>query len=271
MKEGAPVFEEEQDIEVGEQTGLAMIKTLEVFHHQNPKNKNYLLLLSKSYGTYAFGFLENRLLQYEKENPERFQVILERAKLFYSRGKNYGLMLIEREDKDLRKAIDQGLGPLKSALAGVGRDEVGMIFWTALSWGNYVNLTKDDVRSVSDLAIVEAMMARVLELDPGFFYGGPHLFYGVYYASRPAMLGGNPEMAKKHFEEAVNTSGGRFLIPYALQAQFLAVQTQDKNLFNDLIGKVELGDPNALPEQKLANMLAKERVRFLREKEKDLF
>ncbi|MBI2982221.1 MAG: hypothetical protein HYY44_08040 [Deltaproteobacteria bacterium] len=136
MKEGAPVFEQEQDIEVAEQTGLAMIKTLEVFHHQNPKNKNYLLLLSKSYGTYGFGFLENRLLQHEQKNPERYKVYLERAKLFYSRGRDYGLQLIEREDKDLRKAIDGGLGPLKSALAGVGRDDVPMIFWTALSWGN---------------------------------------------------------------------------------------------------------------------------------------
>ncbi|MBI4373363.1 MAG: hypothetical protein HY542_00655 [Deltaproteobacteria bacterium] len=271
LKEGSPVFEEEQDVEVAEQTGLAMIKTLEVFHHQNPKNKNYLLLLSKSYGTYGFGFLENRLLQYEQKDPERYKVYLERAKLFYSRGKNYGLQLIEREDKDLRKAIDQGLGPLKGALAGVGKSDAAMIFWTALSWGNYVNLTKDEVRSVSDLAIVEVMMARVLELDPGFFYGGPHLFYGVYYASRPTMLGGNPEEAKKHFEEASKSSEGRFLLPYVLQAQFLAVQTQDRNLFNDLIGKVESGDPNAMPEQKLANMLAKERVRYLRDREKELF
>lgn len=271
LKAGAPVFEEESDIEVAESSAVAMLKTLEAFHRHNPGNETFLLLLAKSYGTYGFGFLENRMLQYKDKDPGRYNVYLERAKLFYSRGKDYGLELIEQRNKNLRHAVDKGLEPLRQELAKLDRDDVDAVFWTALSWGNYINLTKDSVRSVSDLGIVEAMMGRVLELDPNFFYGGPHLFYGAYFASRPPMLGGNPEEARRHFDQAAKASGGKLLMTYALEAQFLAVQTQDKALFEELLSKVDSGSIDLLPEQRLANALAKERVKFLREGEQNYF
>src|SRR3989338_8582968 len=52
---GSPAFEMESDIELSEQTGLTMIKMLEAFQHDNPHNKTYLVLLSRSYANYSFG------------------------------------------------------------------------------------------------------------------------------------------------------------------------------------------------------------------------
>ncbi|MBI2982220.1 MAG: hypothetical protein HYY44_08035 [Deltaproteobacteria bacterium] len=95
--------------------------------------------------------------------------------------------------------------------------------------------------------------------------------FGVYYGSRPPMLGGNPEEARKSFEAAIQTTGGKLLMPYLLEAQFLAVQLQDKKLFEEMIAKVESAPSDQFPEQRLANELAKERVKYLREKEKQFF
>jgi len=271
FKAGSPVFEEESDIHVAEEAGISLLKTLEVFHRHNPENPDYLLLLSKSYGTYAFGFLENRILQYKAKDPSRHDLYLNRARLFYTRGKEYGLKRIERTNGELRRAIDQGLEPLRTALSQVGPDEIEPIFWTALSWGNYINLTKDQVRSVSDLAIVEAMMAQVLKVRPDFFYGGPHLFYAIYYASRPPILGGDANKARQHFEEASKASSGKFLMVEALEAQVLAVQLQDRMQFHKLISRIESTSLEVLPEQRLANALAKERARLLRENESHYF
>ena len=50
---------------------------------------------------------------------------------------------------------------------------------------------------------------------------------------------------------------------FALEAQFLAVQIRDKGLFDEMIAKVNAGSVDALPEQRLANALAKERVKYL--------
>ncbi len=271
FKIGAPVFEMESDIETAEVAGLAMIKTLEVFNFQNPKNKIYLNLLAKSYGTYAFGFLENRMLQYQHKDPERYQHYFNRARHFYSTGKNFGMDLLRRKDKKLVRALSEGVDAVRKRMASYERHEIEAVFWTSFNWGSWINLSKDDITAVADLVLVEAMMARILQVSPGFYYGGPHLFYGVYYASRPAMLGGNPEKARNHFEEAAKVTNGRFLMAYALEAQFLAVQTMDQSLFDQMIGKVNEGMVNALPEQRLANALAKERVKFLRDNQNHYF
>lgn len=268
---GAPVFEQEADIEVAEVSGLAMIKTLEVFSHHNPTNATYLTLLAKSYGTYAFGFLENRMIEYQHKDPQKYQLYFDRAKLFYGRGKRYGLAGLKESDAGLAKALDKGVEAVRKKMNGYHWNEIEPIFWAAFTWGSLINLSKDDITAVADLALVETMMARIVEVHPGFYYGAPHLFYGVYYASRPPMLGGSPEKSRKHFEDAAHVTQGRSLMVFALEAQFLAPQTLDKGLFHEMLAKVEEGKVEALPEQSLANALAKERVKFLRENEKNYF
>jgi hypothetical protein len=85
------------------------------------------------------------------------------------------------------------------------------------------------------------------------------------------MLGGSPEKARAHFEEAARVTGGRLLMVYAIEAQYLAVLTLDRSLFDEMIAKVNEGNINALPEQRLANALAKERVKYLRGNETNYF
>ncbi len=271
FKGGVPSFEMEGDVEVAENAGLAMIKTLEVFNYQNPSNKTYLALLARSYGTYAFGFLENRMLQYQYKDQEKYTLYFNRAKRFYTIGKKFGMDLLQRSDKKLVKALAQGVDATRARMKSYDHQDVEGVFWTAFNWGSLINLSKDDISVVADLALVEVMMARVLEVHPTFYFAGPHLFYGVYYASRPAMLGGNPEKAKKHFDEAARLNGERSLIVYALEAQFLAVQTMDQTLFDELLQKINAGSIDALPEQRLANALAKDRAKYLKENANQYF
>lgn len=271
FKEGSPVFEQESDVEVAEVSGLAMIKTLEVFSYHNPTNTNYLTLLAKSYGTYALGFLENKMLQYQYKDTQKYQMYFDRAKLFYSRGKDYGLRGLRESDGTLYTALSRSVDQVRKRMRNYGADEIELVFWAAFDWGGLINFSKDDISAVADLAMVEAMMARIADVKPGFYYGAPNLFYGVYYASRPAMLGGSPEKAKKYFEKASKVTDGKNLIVYALEAQYLAPQTMDKGLFHEMIADVEQGKVDALPAQRLANALAKERAKFLKDNESHYF
>ncbi len=161
MKDGSPVFEQESDPEVAETSGLAMIKTLEVFHYQNPTNKIYLNLLAKSYGTYAFGFLENRMIQF-KNDPAKFQVYFDRARNFYKKGKDYGMAGLNRRDKGLVKALSKGVDATRKRMESYSRHEIEPVFWAAFNWGSYINLSKDDITIVADLPLVETMMARIV-------------------------------------------------------------------------------------------------------------
>ena len=263
FKEGAPVFEQEGDVETAEISGLAMIKTLEVFNYQNPSNKTYLNLLARSYATYAFGFFETRMVQYQFSDPEKYQMYFDRAKGFYKKGKSFASDLFHRKDPTLISALAKDLDLTRKRVSHYDRHDIDPLFWFAFNWGSYINLSKDDITVVADLPLVEAMMAQILKVYPGFFYGGPNIFYGVYYASRPAMLGGNPVKAKESFEAAAQTTDGKNLMVFALEAQFLAVQTMDRALFDEMIRKVNDGSVEGLPQQRLANALAKQRVKYL--------
>lgn len=262
MKNGAPVFEEEEDIEVAEIAGLAMLKTLEIFARDNPSNENYAVLLARNYGNYAFGFYENKILLYKDKDHAKYGTYVKRAKLFYQRGRDYGLDILKKSNR-FKNTLNKDIPTFEEMLKGYGRGDLDLLFWTAFCWGNLINLSKDDPEAITDLARVQAMMARVLQLQETFFYASPHIFYGVYFASRPPMLGGSPQKAKEHFDDAIRLTQERFLMGPVLEAQFYAVQVQDKALFYQLLQKVLETESSVLPEQKLANELAKERARIL--------
>lgn len=262
MKGGAPAFEMESDLEVAESSGLTMIKMVEAFQHDNPRNKNYLLLLSRSYGNYAFGFLEWNMLKYRGVDETRRGVNEARAKNFYLRGKDYGMRILNT-NAAFEKALDKDLDTFKKALKGMGRRYMGALFWTAFNWGSYVNLNKDSPLAIAEFPKAEAMMERVLEIDDDYFYASPHLFFGFSFGSRPAMFGGNPAKSKEHFEAALEAYKRKFLMTLALYAQSYAVQNQDRALFDSLLNEVLATNADVLPEQRLANELAKLRAQWL--------
>lgn len=270
MVGGSPIVEQESDPLVAEQSGLALLKTLEVFSFHNPDNDKYKTLLAKNYANYAFGFLENKLYEYEGVDPDRYNMILARTKLFYERGKNYGLDVLTKK-RSFAKALSEDQDTFEKATRRIGRGKMPALFWTAFAWGGLINWSKDDPTAIISLGKVERMMARAAELNNTFFYGGPHMFYGVYYGSRPAMLGGNNEKSRENFEEALKISHGRFLFAKVLYAQFYAVQAQDRALFERLLQETLAEDPNILPEQRLGNILAQERAKTLLAKVNSLF
>lgn len=270
MRGGAPAIEMEPDVEIAERSGMTLIKMMEALQYDNPKNKNYHILLARSYGNYTLGFIELKMLKYEGKDEQLYQKNLKRAKRFYATGKQMGLAVLKKNGS-FKKALTKDLDSFKKALKGFGRGSVPQLFWTAFNWGSTINLNKDSPLAIIEFPKVEAIMKRVLELDEYFFYGGPHLFMAVSYGSRPKMFGGDPIKSKEHFEKAIKAYNRKFLMAIVLYAQFYAVQMQDKDLFRQLLNEVIEADAAALPEQRLANELAKKRAKVLLNRIDDYF
>lgn len=262
FKGGAPAFEMESDVDIAESSGLTMIKMLEAFQHDNPKNKNYLLLLSRSYANYSFGFLEWNMLKYKGVDEAKRALNEARAKTFYARGKDFGLRILNR-NSSFEKGLTKDLDTFKKGLHTMGRAQVQALFWTAFNWGSLINLSKDSPSAIAEFPKVEAMVQRVIELDENFFYAGPHLFMGVSYGSRPPMFGGNPVKSKEHFEKALSAYKRKFFMTQVMYAQTYAVQNQDRTVFDSLLNEVLQTNADVLPEQRLANELAKLRAHWL--------
>ncbi len=270
MSAGTPALEEEEDVAYANQASLTSLKTLEALQRSNPNDSTTLLLLARSFGSYTFGFVENDILEAKGSNEAFEKLATDRAKRFYGRGKMFGIKLLSKNGA-FKKAVSGTLDDFKASLNKMGKKDVPGLFWTAFNWGNLINFSKDSPEAIVELPKVEAMMRRVLELDPTYNFSGPHLFLGAFYASRPPMLGGQPDEAKKEFELAIEQTEGKYYMSKVLYAQFYAVQTQNKGLFESVLKEVSSADPAVMPSQRLANELAIRRAQILLQKEKLFF
>jgi len=267
--DATPSIDSESDVDLARDSSLAFLKMLEGFYRQNPKDKKVLFLLTKAYAGFAFGFTENDVLANKGGDKAAYDKATLRAKLFYTRARDYGMQLLSLNSR-FNAAKEGTLDEFKSALKTFGQRDIENLFWTGFAWANYVNYNKDSVEAVGDLPRIQAIFERALEIDENYYFGGPHLFLGAFYGSRPKILGGDPDKSREEFEKAIAISGGKYLMGPVTEAQFYAVQVQDAALYQKLLEGVLAADAAALPEQRLSNELAKIRAKTLLDK-KSLF
>lgn len=256
LVDGAKTYYGEPDATLAREAMGPQLKLVEALLENEPGNLRLLALASQGFGGYAHLFLED-------DQPER-------AKTFYLRGRDYGLRLLARQ-KAYARVLAQSPSELEDALRQAARADVPALFWTAYCWAGWVNLSRDSSAAVADLPKAALMMKRVNELWPEYYFAGSEIFFGVYYASRPKMLGGDPEKAKTHFERAHRVNGGKFLTAHLLEARYYAVAAQDQELFKSLLAKVKESEAGALPESRLADEVAKKKAAALLEKINDYF
>ena len=257
-------FFEEGDIDFAEQAIPANLKLLEgLIKGSSYENAGLLLKGCKMFGMYGMGFLEdaNTDKKIDKKN-------LKRASAFYEKAKDYGLMIF-RKKSDFKQALEGTIDDFTRIMPAFNENDVELLFWTAFSWGSYINLNRTSPYAIADLPKVKIMMERVLELNDKYFYGLPHLFMIVYY-SMPKMFGGNLEKAKDEYNKIIEISGDRFALADFYMAKYYAVQSQDKELFIKLLDKIE-NTPDDVIKEKLFTQVAKKKAAVLKEKAKELF
>lgn len=253
---GMAAINEESDLILAEQAIASDLKLLEALLRSDPGNKKLLLMAAEGYTGYALGFVED-------QSPKR-------ASRFYLRARDFAMTVLKK-NKSFAAARAGDMAKFSAALTSFKKKDVPALFWAANAWGSYINLNKTEVNALADLARVEALMKRALQLDETFYYGGPHLFLGSILASRPAMLGGNPAKAKEHFTACFRISKNKYLLAKYLYAKTYAVQIQDRELFKNVLQEIINAPENLLPEKRLTNEIAKKKAKALLEQEEDLF
>ncbi|MBI3550530.1 MAG: hypothetical protein HY078_15945 [Elusimicrobia bacterium] len=255
LERGAQAFYEEGDPEFAREAMASQLKLLEALLKNDPESPGLLEMAAQGFNGYSFLFLDDA-------QPDR-------ARQFYLRGRDFGLRMLAR-NPDLKGVNDMTQARLDEALLKARSGDVPGLFWTAYGWAGWINLSKDSPDAVAGLPKVAAVMRRVQELQPGYYYGGAEIFLGSYYASLPKILGGDPAKSKIHFEAALKASGGKFLLTKTLFAQYYAVAAQDQAMFKQLNEEV-LAAGDVLPEARLANEVAKMKSKKLLEKTNELF
>jgi hypothetical protein len=150
-----------------------------------------------------------------------------------------------------------------AALARTTRDDVPLLYWTALAWGAAIALSKDDPAIIAGLPAVDALVRRAAELDIDWDYGALRSFLIGYELSRPNAARDAIALARRHFERAVELSGGQQAAPYVSLAESVAVARRDRREYESLLRQALAVDPDRRPEWRLANLVMQRRARWL--------
>jgi tetratricopeptide (TPR) repeat protein len=212
-----------------------------------PDNEQLLIAAAQAYSSFASVFASD-------QDEEYLKLIAEKARAYALRA------LAQRGFQD---PTQSSFDAFEEAVKASGKKDVPYLFWAATCWVSWIMMHLDSMEAMAELPRVELMMRRSLELDEGFYYGGPHIFMGVWLASRPAVAGGDLQKAQEHFLRALELGDGKFLMAYVYYADNYARRALDKELFVTTLEKVLETPADCAPELTLLNIVAQQKAREL--------
>ncbi|MCA9544694.1 MAG: TRAP transporter TatT component family protein [Myxococcales bacterium] len=244
------------------------LKTIESLLDAEPDHAGLRLAAARGFTQYAFAFLQSEADYVEEADYAQAKHMRQRAWRMFRRARAHGLrgLAIEHADFEARLRKDPA-----ALLAKVDEDEVGLLVWTGLAWAAAVAINKEDAELAADVPLVEPLMQRALALDPGFGGGAIHDFLFSWYTGRPKSAGGDPDKGLAHHQEGLALAKGQRIAPLVAYAEGVCVKQQDQACFHKYLDEALAFDPDAVPEQRLANLVARKRALWLKGRVEDLF
>lgn len=269
LVEGGSTFASDDDPQLVRDATPFSLKTMEALLGQAPRHRGLLLAASSGFARYAFAFLQQDADYAEAGDLEAATVLRERAVRLYLRGRDYGFRGLALDVPDFR---DRLRADPAATLRLAKRAQVPFLYWTATAWAGAIALRKSDSSLTADQGVVEAMMRRALELDEAYDLGSIHEFFISYEGGRSSVEGPLARTrAREHFERALALSKGARAWPYLRLAESASVGAQDRQEFERLLKGALAVDPDRAPGERLFNLLAHERARWLWSRVDELF
>ena len=240
------------------------LKTYESLLDVLPGHEGLLLAAAKGFASYAY-LLQERADPLEATDLARARELRARASRLYLRGRDYALRGLEAAHPGFTVALREDAA---AALAATDADDAAFLYWAGAAWAGALSAAKDDLDLIAELPTAGALVGRVLELDETFERGAAHEFFISYEGSRP---GGSVAQARRHYQRALDISGGLRASVHLALAEAVTVKEQNLAEFRSLIAAALAVDPDRTPELRLVNTIARRRAQWLESRIPDLF
>lgn len=263
LAEGHSVYENDEDIKlVGEALPFGL-KLLETLLSEAPEHRGLLLTTCRGFTVYSYAYVDYEAEKMAQKDLDRAREMRERARKLYLRALGYGLRGMDLNYPGFPELLEQDP---ESAVELVANrkpkfKDLPLLYWNAAALGLAISVSRNDVSMLARIPEVEAMLNRALDLNEAWDDGALHEFAMILASTKP----GQPDEQKirRHFERAVELSGGKRAGVYVTYAEAVAVPNQDREQFESLLQKALAIDPDADPEHRLVNLLAQRRARWL--------
>jgi predicted anti-sigma-YlaC factor YlaD len=244
------------------------LKLIESLLAESPQHQGLLFAASSGFTQYAYVYVQIPSEEAADQDLAKSDFLRIRARHLYLRAHNYGLRGLEVKHPSFESELRRDP---KAAVRKAGHKDVPMLYWTAVSWGAAISLSKDDPETIADQTIVEALIDRAFELNPDYDFGAIHNFLITYESVRRTVGGDFVPRSRKHFERAVELTSGQSAAPYVALAETVSVSKQDNVEFESLLKQALAVNPDARPEWRLTNIIMQRRARWLLSREDQLF
>ena len=124
------------------------------------------------------------------------------------------------------------------AIKAFKKEDASILFAYGAAWTGMIQANRADWNAVAELPKAKAIIAKVLELDESISNGDAHLYMGVMESLLPPAMGGKPEIAKKHFERALEISKRKNLMALLMYAEKYARLLFDRELHDSLLNEL---------------------------------
>ena len=244
-------FDDPETIKKAIPTFLVVISSM---IKRDPDNANLLESGAQLYGAYASGFTDS----------------VESKRALANRAFNYSSRAICIRDPNLCDVKNISYFEFERRLAAVEKPNAESLFIFVSSWAGVIEANSADWNAVAELPKVKAGLQCVLDTDETVSNGNAHLYMAVMESLLPPTLGGKPQLAKKHFDRAIELSKGKNLMAKVLYAEKYARMLFDRELHDELLHQV-INAKISENSQTLINTLAKQKAAELLASADDYF
>ena len=233
-------FDDPETIKKGVPAYLILISSM---IKGDPDNPDLLESGAKLYGAYASSFTSS---------AESKRALANRAFDYASRA-----MCIR--DSRFCEIKSISYFEFEKLLASVEKDQAEHLLIFVSSWAGVIEANSTDWNAIAELPKVKVGIMRVIELDETVSNGNAHLYMAVMESLLPPSVGGKPELAKKHYDRAIEISKGTNQMAKVLYAEKYARMLFDRELHDELLKQVVNSDDGP-KDQTLINTLAKHKA-----------
>lgn len=264
----------------------ANLKFIEMIYLQDTDNVELLGTLVKGYAGYAYAVPETLAFGDEMSGVEE-SIHKKNAVLLYTTALDYGLEYLQKKGIKKKDLLTADEGQLKKLIKDkLSKKDYTTVLFTAQSWGSLINLQKENVALVSHVPRVKLLFDWVCKHEPNIENGVCDIFNAQYEASRPRMLGGNPEKAKELYAAAIKKHPRHLLVRLGF-LQYSVLPAYDQDIYEneatilkeefakwDDINRDNLennSDYKAVEHLNLYNAIARKRFEFIEKNKKRIF
>lgn len=255
----------ENDLELARDAAPFYLKLSESVLRQQPGHLPLAEAVAGGFTQYAYAFVAGPADRLEASDARAAGRLRQRAARLYQRAREHALTALETAHPGFGRAL---ASPQPADWPRLTREEVGLAYWAAASWGGWISLSKDDPEVVADLPLAIRLARQAWAVDPDWGQGSLTSLLASFEVARP---GGRRAQALLLFDRAIAQSGGRSAGALLAKAEGYAGPAGERALFEQLLQQAlaikEAPDsPLALP-----NEVMRQRAGWLLEKADELF